>query len=693
MQLLNEGEIARLRQRQTDPAFAAAWGSVAERADRALQQRIDIPMAGGGWTHDFFCPDHAVRLEYDPARPEVGRCPIDGQVFAGEPYAGAWRTMTQSRVVAGLHAAALAWLVGGDERLAAHARAVLSGYAERYGDYPVHGEHAGQGRCMGQSLDEAVWSIPLAWAYDAVRETFDAPTRARIERDLLRPAAEHLLTQLWHRVHNIECWHLAGLATLGTVLDDERFVAPALDADWGLAAQLHEGVAADGWWWEGSPTYHFYTLEAVLSLATAIRRRHPGELAGGRLRAMLAAPLEIVRADLSLPATNDGWFVATERGFVARHAPRYELARGLWGDAAYDAPLARLYAGGESRDSVEALLFGPDTLPPPDRAMPVSTVQGPSGHAVLRGGAGGEERWLLLKYGPHGGGHGHPDKLALDLHAFGRPLAPDLGTPGYGIPLNRSWYRHTLAHNTVLLDGAPQPPATGELVRFVPPGEGAFAVADARVSWPTDAPAPYAGVAARRCILWRASARPYFLDLVLVRQPGDAPCQIDLAWHHRGALDLPGLEPSALPAAGETYALLRDIEQLHVREWHATWRLGEVGTALWGRDPRGATLFAAGAPDNPAAETLSLLLRRVTATEVTFAAVCEPFAGAPSIRSVTWQGDAPDAGVGLTINVEGDDFRDIWRITGRERSGGPTDFPPDAIVYEYTLDPPAIECR
>ncbi|MFN8511087.1 MAG: hypothetical protein U0841_00525 [Chloroflexia bacterium] len=50
---------------------------------------------------------------------------------------------------------------------------------------------------MGQSLDEAVWSIPLAWAYDAVRETFDPATQARIERDLLRPAAEHLLTQLW----------------------------------------------------------------------------------------------------------------------------------------------------------------------------------------------------------------------------------------------------------------------------------------------------------------------------------------------------------------------------------------------------------------------------------------------------------------------------------------------------------------
>lgn len=677
MHLLSESEIARLR-RRADPAFAAAWDAVARRADRALRERIAIPAEGGGWTHHYFCPDHAVRLAYDPALPEEGRCPIDGQVFTGEPYAGAWRSVSQRLVVDGLHAAAIAWLAGGGAEYAGHARAVLSGYADRYPGYVPHGDHAGKGRCMGQSLDEAVWSIPLAWAYDAVRETFDPAARARIERDLLRPAAEHLLGQLWRRIHNIECWHLAGLATLGAVLDDERFIAPALDETWGLGAQLREGVDADGWWWEGSPTYHFYTLEAILPLAAALRRRHPGHVAAERLRAMLTAPLAIMRDDLSLPATNDGWFAAAESGFVAGHAPRYELARGLWGGAAYDAPLARLYARGGARDSVEALLFGPDTLPAPAPEPPTSVVHEAAGYAVLRGGAGADERWLLLKFGPHGGGHGHPDKLALDLHAFGHALSADLGTPGYGIPLNSSWYRQTLAHNTVLLGGQPQPPAAGELIRFVAPGEGPFAVADARVTWPGDAPAPYAGAVLRRCILWKPSARPYFLDLVLVSVPA-APCAIDLAWHHRGALDLPGLGPGDLPDAGEAYAHLRDVALLRAREWHATWRTGAAGTALWALDPPGATLFAANAPDNPAAATRSLLLRRVAATSALFGAVCEPFAGTPAIRRVSWRGADPFGEEGLTVGVEGDDFRDTWYIGGRGRPG-------DATVHAYVLD-------
>lgn len=691
MHLLSEDEIARLRQRRADPAFAAAWGAIVALADRALREPVAIPTEGAGWGHDFFCPEHAMRLEYDPERIEEGRCPVDGRVFTGEPYAGAWRSASQRLVITGLHAAALAWLAGGEERYAAHARATLSAYADRYPNYTSHGEHAGQGRCMGQSLDEAVWSILLAWAYDAVRETFDPATQVRIERDLLRPAAEHLLTQLWRRIHNIECWHLAGLATLGAVLGDERYFAPAFDEAWGLAAQLREGVDADGWWWEGSPTYHFYTLEAVLPLATALRRRHPGALPGELLRKMLNAPLAIMRADLSLPATNDGWYAAAQPGFVAGHAARYELARGLLGDTAYDAMLARLYAHGGVRDSVEALLFGPDTLPSPDLTASASIAHAAAGYAVLRGGPATEERWLLLKFGPHGGGHGHPDKLALDLHAFGRAFSADLGTPGYGIPLNRSWYRHTLSHNAILLGGTAQPPATGELVRFVAPGAGPFAVADARVSWPTDAPAPYAGVSARRVILWKPGAQPYFLDLVLVQRPDDAPGEIDLAWHHRGTLDLPGLEPGALTGADEAYAHLRDVAMLRAREWHATWRIGAVGTALWALDPPGTTLFASTAPDNPASESRSLLLRRGAATNAMFGAVFEPFSGDPTIQRVIWEGDDPASEAGFTVRVEGDDFRDIWRITARSKQGSATMPTEGATLHTYLLDGAAPE--
>src|SRR3712207_8792138 len=54
---------------------------------------------GAGWYHDYFCPDHATELEYDPARPDAHRCPVDGRVYSGEPYDGAWRSLTNHRIV------------------------------------------------------------------------------------------------------------------------------------------------------------------------------------------------------------------------------------------------------------------------------------------------------------------------------------------------------------------------------------------------------------------------------------------------------------------------------------------------------------------------------------------------------------------------------------------------------------------
>src|SRR5262245_58236051 len=101
MHLLGEDEIARLRRRWDEPAFAATRNGIVERADRALREPIVIPVEGGGWWHHFFCPDHAAQLEYDLVRVEEGRCPVDGRVFTGEPYAGAWRTTTQRLVVDG----------------------------------------------------------------------------------------------------------------------------------------------------------------------------------------------------------------------------------------------------------------------------------------------------------------------------------------------------------------------------------------------------------------------------------------------------------------------------------------------------------------------------------------------------------------------------------------------------------------
>ena len=67
--------------------------------------------------------------------------------------------------------------------------------------------------------------------------------------------------------------------------------------------------------------------------------------------------------------------------------------------------------------------------------------------------------------GSYGGGHGHPDRLNLVLHADGEYWLPDFGTGSY-VARDLFWYRSTLAHNAPRLDGASQPPRPGQPPRL-----------------------------------------------------------------------------------------------------------------------------------------------------------------------------------------------------------------------------------
>src|SRR5687768_569323 len=154
MRLLSDAEVERLRRRRTDLAFQAAWTALERRAKTALADGTDVPTEGGGWTHNYFCPDHATRLVFDRTQPHAHRCPTCDRVFTGELLDAAWISTRQNELVDGLRAAALAWLVTRDQPYLDHAATLLETYAANYETYPVHGANAGKGRLMGQSLDE-----------------------------------------------------------------------------------------------------------------------------------------------------------------------------------------------------------------------------------------------------------------------------------------------------------------------------------------------------------------------------------------------------------------------------------------------------------------------------------------------------------------------------------------------------------
>ena len=76
------------------------------------------------------------------------------------------------------------------------------------------------------------------------------------------------------------------------------------------------------------------------------------------------------------------------------------------------------------------------------------------GLAMLRSGKGSQAAGLSLYYGL-AGGHGHYDRLNIELFAKDERLLPDLGYPEYMSGFHKKlagWTGHTVSHNTVLVN-------------------------------------------------------------------------------------------------------------------------------------------------------------------------------------------------------------------------------------------------
>ncbi len=667
MRLIPEGLLERAAARWRSDRFADARDGLRRRAGALLAVDLEPPDDPAGLYHDYFCPDHAVELRFDPHTPRAHACPVDGRVWSGSPFDEAWRFGANHLLAHGALQAALLWRLDGDARAADRAAAVLTGYARRYPGYPL-GTHTsrggGRGKATYQSLDEANVVVPLARAYDLLRMRLSPRDRDLIEGDLLRAAADHIRAQRFHEIHNIECWHHAALAAVGAAVGDGALVDEAIDGAFGFRRLLRDGLA-DGLWWECSSSYHFYAAHALTTLAAVAAAARPECARAEELRRMYAAPLAIRMPDGRLPATNDCWFFSSLRGDVCHGVPPacalYEVAAGWFGDPDFHAVLAENYRS-RPRDSMEALLYGPEEVQAAGSGAGDAGADGTGsvslpdiGLSVLRQrhAPGSPDSWVLLKHGPPGGGHGHPDKLALSLYAAGEPVSPDLGSPGYGVPLHRSWYRQSFSHNTVILDRRSQPPAHGELIGFERAPDGRDQV-QARVRFGADsagtadeAEALYGGTTMARAV---ASHGRCFLDWFSVRSPGEHVVQ--WLFRVRGALvRLRGIAAGGLEAA---------LPHVRVRESGVAaggaaslWNTAGGWVALHLPREGGGSVAVGYAPFNPASELTDLLVRTRRGRAADFLTVIEIGRADSEPARIEWE----EATASLVIRREDGEHR------------------------------------
>ncbi len=536
-----------------------------------------LPPEGGQWGMWYICPNGEYLVYQSPGR---HYCPSNGQYYTGWPYDQVIYGRMHNDLAEAARDLGLAYRITGNITYAQRSAEILLAYADAYTAYPYHdinnAPNNSGGRVLAQTLDESIWAVPIAWAYDLIADSpaLTGTARLHVEQDLL---AQIAVTIRRHPagMSNWQSWHNAGLAAVGWAMGDPIPVALAMDAPRnGFNFQMANSVSAEGFWYEGSWGYHFFALQALRFQAEMARRATPGAgldlFAEPSLRKMYEAPINFAQPDLTLPSFNDTGSV----GLIGESF-LYESACSAYGGTLCSGVLGRKARGRES------LFWGMATLPAPTAPSTASVLFPEAGYGVLRNAERAAPVYVALDYGPHGGGHGHYDKLGFVLFGQGTVLGVDPGTQSYAAPTHATWDKVTVAHNTVVVDGLTQAEATGNLHRFVAlPGLSAAAA---------DAGSAYTTTSLLRTLILGTD---YVIDRMHVRALDGKSHGVDWVYHNNGTLTttLVRTPYPGLPTVNGYQHITRTAAVTTAADWAVEFRLDDApGTAYgsaWASDSR-----------------------------------------------------------------------------------------------------------
>ena len=479
------------------------------------------PPEGGAWLHWYACPESGRPLQFHP--PDQNICPDTGKNFAGYPYDHVVYQLRNDALSEAAVASALAYRFTGKAVYATKAAEILKSYTHVYPTYKLHDINnkpgPNGGMAYAQTLDESIWLIKIAWTYDLIRDqsVMTAPERQAFEHDVLRASAATMLKAHKEPTYNIQSWINGAAGAVGFVLNDQALITEAIDGPIGFRHQMQQFVH-EGFWAEGAWGYQFYAMRPLTMLAQMATRKginlwkqEPN------LLALFHSPLGVVLPDGTLPAFND-----SGAPDLYEYAFLYEVAYAY----TKDATLLTVMEHGQ-RGNREAFLFGVETLPRVAAPKLASVVFPEAGYATLRSPS--NDLTAVMKFGPHGGAHGHYDKLNFVLYAHGMLLAEDPGTHFYGLPIHREWDSMTIAHNTISVDGTRQSQATGKLLDWHA-GEGWTAVR-------ADAGAAYSQANLQRTMLLTPN---YVLIIDRCKSTDGKPHTFDFAYHNIGTESVGG---------------------------------------------------------------------------------------------------------------------------------------------------------
>jgi hypothetical protein len=478
-------ELGRLRQayhgQGADRQVVTAY---VKEAERFIDEPIVFPPRGGQHNQWYQCDECQIALRTVDATHH--RCPKCGKIYSGPPYDDVIFSHQHDRNLQRMLTAAWAYAISEQERFAEYAARVLLGYAERYNNYPYHsasletssswGLKAG-GHLFEQTLNEASsLATRIGPAYDLIYDSgvLSEAQHNKIRQGLLLPMLDNIDRNKAGK-SNWQTWHNAAMLWGGALVHEPAWVEKAINAEGnGFYYQMDVSVSKEGMWYENSWGYHFYTLGALVNMTETARHLGIDLWSDARLKRMFTLPVYYAVANGMLPRFGDDVNSSVKR--IGRLLePAYH--------AYQDPQMLPLLS---DRRDFEAIRLGrsvqSETEPPKLKSM----VFEDAGHAIMRahGQAG---LTAAMTFGPYGGFHGHLDKLSFVFFGFGKELGVDPGrarSQAYRLPIHTNWYKATISHNAVLVDGQSQKPAAGKLRLFECESDYTVAVASCAEAYP-----------------------------------------------------------------------------------------------------------------------------------------------------------------------------------------------------------------
>ncbi|MEP6779610.1 MAG: heparinase II/III family protein [Gemmatimonadaceae bacterium] len=500
------------------------------------------------------CPFDGTLLSFDPWLPHEHHCPNCQRVFMGEEHHDWWAMAAQLWVAERAAQSAALYLLTDDNECLTLALRILKELAIRYRSWPNKDNALGPTRPFFSTYLESIWLINLCHSISLLEA---APIHSNA-RDILREVRELLvrpsrdLIATFHEGRsNRQVWNEVAILSASLILGEIDAVEKRLKSRSGLLDHFANGLLDDGTWYEGE-NYHLFAHRGLwygVQLLQALNQPLSAENER-RFRAGFVTPFLGVLPDDTLPSRRDSQYKVSIRQWRFAEWCELGVAHSAMSNEKPDQRLAgilhRLYddtpttdqqrhristadsernepAGAVSRASLSwrTLLMASAELPRAADWKPASICLPQQGLAVLRRNGG--SFYVALEGGHTGGGHGHPDRLALTLQIGDDRILEDSGTGSY-VEKKLHWYRSTLAHFAPLVNGASQLTVPAELVAYEDRG-GAGWICKRVIGLAK-------GVNAQRTIV---VADGYLIDFL--EWEADHDCQIDLPLFRQVSFD------------------------------------------------------------------------------------------------------------------------------------------------------------